>query len=217
MSDQEGLNALPERMTVPAIALSGILVFPYALTPLVIEGEESIELVQKEADGDRVLSLFPEYPQDSADTSGLNLRMKTFTLEGKKVLSTGVLGRIVKLLRFPDNTVRILIRGLCRIKESSYDAETRLATFRKLKESEENEIEKRQMHIKQFVVAENSPIMNKTIKDSGIRNGYHCLVVGVEKESGKLLSPEPTMLFEVGDVVWVVGEKSNLYNLVDKD
>ena len=83
--------------------------------------------------------------------------------------------------------------------------------------AEENEIEKREMHIKQFVVAENSPFMNKTIKDSGIRNGYHCLVVGVEKESGKLLSPEPTMLFEVGDVVWVVGEKSNLYNLVDKD
>jgi CPA2 family monovalent cation:H+ antiporter-2 len=83
--------------------------------------------------------------------------------------------------------------------------------------AEENEIEKREMHIKQFVVAENSPFMNKTIKDSGIRNGYHCLVVGVEKESGKLLSLEPTMLFEVGDVVWVVGEKSNLYNLVDKD
>ena len=82
---------------------------------------------------------------------------------------------------------------------------------------EENEIEKREMHIKQFVVAENSPFINKTIKDSGIRNGYHCLVVGIEKESGKLLSPEPTMLFEVGDVVWVVGEKSNLYNLVDKD
>jgi CPA2 family monovalent cation:H+ antiporter-2 len=82
---------------------------------------------------------------------------------------------------------------------------------------EEDEIEKREMHIKQFVVDEHSPFMNKTIKDSGIRNGYHCLVVGVEKESGKLLSPEPTMLFEVGDVVWVVGEKSNLYNLVDKD
>ena len=81
---------------------------------------------------------------------------------------------------------------------------------------EEDEIEKREMHIKQFVVDEHSPFMNKTIKDSGIRNGYHCLVVGVEKESGKLLSPEPDMLFEVDDVVWVVGEKLDVYRLIGK-
>ena len=82
--------------------------------------------------------------------------------------------------------------------------------------AEEDEIEKREMHIKQFVVDEHSPFMNKTIKDSGIRNGYHCLVVGVEKESGKLLSPEPDMLFEVDDVVWVVGEKLDVYRLIGK-
>lgn len=152
-TDQEGVNALPERMTVPAIALSGILVFPYALTPLVIDGEESIELVQKVADGDRLLALFPEFPQDPVDTAGLNLKIRTFTLEGKKVMSSGVLGRIVKMLRFPDNTVRVLIRGLCRIKASSYDEESRLATFRKLKEGNENEIEIQAMvrnAIKQF-------------------------------------------------------------------
>ena len=152
-AEQESLNNFPERMTVPAIALSGMLVYPYALTPLVIDGEESIELVQKAADGDRLLALFPEYPADPVDTAGLNLRIKTFTLEGKKVLSTGVLGRIVKMLRFPDNTVRVLVRGLCRIKEISFDPETRLANFRKLKEQDGNEIEIQAMvrnAIKQF-------------------------------------------------------------------
>ena len=151
--DQEGAGNLPERMTVPAIALSGILVYPYALTPLVIDSEESIELVQKAADGDRLIALFPEFPANPMDTAGLNLNMKTFTLEGKKVLSIGVLGRIVKMLRFPDNTVRVLVRGLCRIKEISYNAETRKANFRKLKEDDENEIEIQAMvrnAIKQF-------------------------------------------------------------------
>ena len=38
-AEQESLNNFPERMTVPAIALSGMLVYPYALTPLVIDGE----------------------------------------------------------------------------------------------------------------------------------------------------------------------------------
>ena len=83
--------------------------------------------------------------------------------------------------------------------------------------AEENEIEKREMHIKQFVVDEQSPFISKTIKDSGIRSKYRCLVVGVEKESSNLLSPEPDMLFEEGDVVWVVGENEDLYHLVNNE
>ena len=83
--------------------------------------------------------------------------------------------------------------------------------------AEENEIEKREMHLKQFVVDGRSPFLNMTIKDSGIRNSYRCLVVGVEKEDGNLLSPEANMLLEDGDVVWVVGEKEDVYHLVDKE
>ena len=82
--------------------------------------------------------------------------------------------------------------------------------------AEENEIEKREMHLKQFVVDDASPFLNTSIKDSGIRNEFRCLVVGVEKEDGRLISPEANMLLEKGDVVWVVGEKEDVYHLVDK-
>ena len=82
--------------------------------------------------------------------------------------------------------------------------------------AEENEIEKREMHLKQFVVDDESPFLNTSIKDSGIRNEFRCLVVGVEKEDGRLISPEANMLLEKGDVVWVVGEKEDVYHLVDK-
>ena len=81
--------------------------------------------------------------------------------------------------------------------------------------AEEDEIEKREMHLKQFVVDKNSPFLNMTIKDSGIRNHYRCLVVGVEKENGNLMSPEAGMVLEDGDVVWVVGEKEDVYKLVN--
>ena len=73
------------------------------------------------------------------------------------------------------------------------------------------------MHLKQFVVDSNSPFLNMTIKDSGIRNDYRCLVVGVEKENGNLMSPEASMVLEDGDVVWVVGEKEDVYKLVNSD
>lgn len=82
--------------------------------------------------------------------------------------------------------------------------------------AEENEIEKREMHLKQFVVDGESPFLNMSIMNSGIRNDYRCLVVGVEKEDGNLLSPEAHMLLEDGDVVWVVGEKEDVYRLVEK-
>ena len=82
--------------------------------------------------------------------------------------------------------------------------------------AEENEIEKREMLLKQFVVNGESPFLNTTIKESGIRNRFRCLVVGVEKESGNLMSPEADMLLEGGDVVWVVGEKEDVYHLVER-
>jgi CPA2 family monovalent cation:H+ antiporter-2 len=82
--------------------------------------------------------------------------------------------------------------------------------------AEENEIEKREMHLKQFVVDDESPFLNASIKNSGIRNEYRCLVVGVEKEDGRLVSPEANMLLEKDDVVWVVGEKEDVYHLVNQ-
>jgi K+/H+ antiporter YhaU regulatory subunit KhtT len=41
--------------------------------------------------------------------------------------------------------------------------------------------------------------------------------VGVEKEDGNLLSPEADMVLEKGDVVWVVGEQEDVYQLVNRD
>ena len=39
----------------------------------------------------------------------------------------------------------------------------------------------------------------------------------MEKENGRLVSPEANMLLENGDVVWVVGEKEDVYRLVNND
>ena len=55
-----------------------------------------------------------------------------------------------------------------------------------------------------------SPFLGKTIRDSGIRDHYHCLVAGVEKADGQLHTPDVTSVFEEGDVLWVVGEKEDV-------
>ena len=111
---------------------------------------------------------------------------------------------------FPGDTIQVIGTDE-QLAEFSRQAE------RVSNAAEENEIEKREMHLKQFVVDGESPFLNTSIKDSGIRNDYRCLVVGVEKEAGNLLSPEAHMLLEDGDVIWVVGEKEDVYRLVNKE
>ena len=111
---------------------------------------------------------------------------------------------------FPGDTIQVIGTDE-QLAEFSRQAE------RVSNAAEENEIEKREMHLKQFVVDGESPFLNASIMDSGIRNDYRCLVVGVEKVDGNLLSPEAHMLLEDGDVVWVVGEKEDVYRLVNKE
>lgn len=75
--------------------------------------------------------------------------------------------------------------------------------------------EQHEMVLKQFKIPEVSPIAGHTIKESGIRNDYHCMVVGIESENDKqLCSPNVNRRLEVGDIIWIVGEKNDLQRLV---
>ena len=42
------------------------------------------------------------------------------------------------------------------------------------------------------------------------------MIAGVERKDGTLMVPDVNAPFEEGDVVWVVGEKENVYQLVDQ-
>lgn len=82
----------------------------------------------------------------------------------------------------------------------------------------DDDFEKRDMLLRQFVVTDECKFIGKSIRDSGIRNKYHCMVVGVESVGDvSLHTPDIDIPFEEGDIVWVVGEESSLKSLMDKD
>ena len=56
--------------------------------------------------------------------------------------------------------------------------------------------------------------MGKTIRESGIRDKYKCVVVGIERGSASLRNPDADTLFMAGDMVWVVGEEEHVYELI---
>lgn len=75
---------------------------------------------------------------------------------------------------------------------------------------EDTEIEKREMKLSQIILHKNSPFIGKTLKESGIRDQYNCMVVGVEEGQQNLTMISPTRLLKQGDKLWVVGEKDSL-------
>lgn len=52
--------------------------------------------------------------------------------------------------------------------------------------------------------------VGKELKDSGIQSEHHCMVVGIKRESGEVLSmPEATTRIEDGDILWVMGTEED--------
>lgn len=73
--------------------------------------------------------------------------------------------------------------------------------------------DKEEMSLNQFIIDKDSVFLGMNIRESGIRDRYKCLVVGVERGDDSLKAPQVNIPFEEGDVVWVVGEKEDVCEL----
>ncbi|MGN0281926.1 MAG: cation:proton antiporter [Prevotella sp.] len=73
----------------------------------------------------------------------------------------------------------------------------------------------KEMKLRQLVITGSSPLLDISLKDSGIRDNYKCMVVGLEEGKERLSQVPPSRKFRKGDIVWVVGEEENLRELMD--
>src|SRR5258708_17778539 len=103
-------RSLPD--VLPILGLSDIVIFPGMVDPLLVETAQSIHLIDDVVGGDRLLGVVlqrkPEVenplPQDMFDV--------------------GCAARVLKMLKFPDNTVRVLVEGLWRIQLKGHESQT---------------------------------------------------------------------------------------------
>lgn len=84
------------------------------------------------------------------------------------------------------------------------------------KDNEQQNWEHQEMRLKQFIIDADSPFLDKSIRHSGIRNQYNCLIVGIEKADGTLMGPDADEVLHQGEVIWVVGEEKDVAHLLDK-
>ena len=76
------------------------------------------------------------------------------------------------------------------------------------------DIEKHEMKLRSFTISKTSPFIGKTLKDSGIRDEYNCMVVGVDEGQKNLTLITPSRCLQAGDVLWVVGEEKDLERIL---
>ncbi len=93
---------------LPILPLKGVVVFPYLITPLMIQDVAQTRLVDEALMRGSRIGLF------------LQKNPKQENPGPDDLFRVGTAGNILKMLRFPDGTVRFLVQGLSRIKVRSF-------------------------------------------------------------------------------------------------
>jgi CPA2 family monovalent cation:H+ antiporter-2 len=80
--------------------------------------------------------------------------------------------------------------------------------------NEEVSFPKNEMMLQKIVINRSSMLYGQTIRDSGIREKTQGLVVGIERFGRRILNPDSNMVFEHGDIVWIVGNHKKIPELL---
>jgi len=110
MKERNSAETITISDLLPVVPVRNVVIFPYMLVPLVVNREKSINAVNAALSGDHVIGVFLQRDKDEDDPAG----------EGLHPCGTAAI--ILKMMRAPDNTVRLLCQGIVRITASSLDA-----------------------------------------------------------------------------------------------
>ena len=62
-----------------------------------------------------------------------------------------------------------------------------------------------------------SPLLNKTIKATDLRDNWNCLVIGLERGNYTIVNPNISLVFEKDDLLWVLGKQKMINKLVREE
>ncbi|RME22345.1 MAG: endopeptidase La, partial [Deltaproteobacteria bacterium] len=104
--DQEKVEKVPERL--PILPVRNTVLYPSMVLPLMVARPSSTRLIDSVLNGDRLLGVVAQ--KDPAKEEPVEDDMYT----------VGCLGTILKMLKFPDESIRVLVRGIRRIKVKKF-------------------------------------------------------------------------------------------------
>lgn len=124
-------NELPR--ILPVLPLSDVVLFPGMIAPLIVSTAKSIKLIDVVVGGNRMLITALQRSREAQDDE----------VALKDLHEYGCLARLVKMLKFPDDTVRILVQGVsrCRLVHGQENRHYLEAHYGVLKDEEETSVE----------------------------------------------------------------------------
>ncbi|MDP6504599.1 MAG: LON peptidase substrate-binding domain-containing protein, partial [Planctomycetota bacterium] len=93
--------ALPE--ILPVMPLRDVVIFPGMMVPLIVSREQSVELVDDVVVNNKLIALVAQKSPEIEDPTP------------DDIFEFGTVGIVLKMLKFPDGSVRILVQGLNRV------------------------------------------------------------------------------------------------------
>lgn len=94
--------ALPKEL--PILGLSDLVVFPAMVAPLLVDSGPSTKLIDDVVGGDRLIGVVLQRNPEADNP------------KPEELYEVGCAARVLKMLKFPDNTVRVLVEGLWRVR-----------------------------------------------------------------------------------------------------
>ena len=145
-----------------------------------------------------------------ADSLWMGKTLKQLNLGKKYGIHVSSILRANHRLNIPDGESLIFPGDILQVIGS----DEQLAVFQQAIQDEvmeeDHELEKREMKLRSIIISGNSPFIGKTLQESGIRDQYNCMVVGIEEGKENLSQVKPSYRFQKGDILWIVGEKEDL-------
>ncbi|MBM3333982.1 LON peptidase substrate-binding domain-containing protein, partial [Candidatus Sumerlaeota bacterium] len=90
---------------MPVLSLDHMVLFPFMIAPIVIADERGKRLVEQSLKGNRIVGVFTRNPAAAEEATGEH-----------RLYRVGTAAVILKMLRIPDGSIRMLIHGLQRIR-----------------------------------------------------------------------------------------------------
>ncbi|HYF03854.1 MAG TPA: cation:proton antiporter, partial [Patescibacteria group bacterium] len=154
------------------------------------------------------------YFKVSADSPYIGQSMKELNLRKKYGVSIAVIERGHNIIHIPGPDEKLYPAD----KIAAFGTDEQLQQFRQIIEAPVHDHQAthhaHEVMLQHFLLDENFPFIGTSIRDSGIREKTKSMVVGIERNGQRILNPGSGTIFEKGDILWIVGRKGVINNLL---
>ncbi|MEZ4703665.1 MAG: endopeptidase La [Bdellovibrionota bacterium] len=153
MSSEETKSLITVQRKVPLLPLRDIIVFPHMVLPLYVGRQKSIKALEYAMENDQELLLSAQKNAKTNDPSA------------EEIFDVGTVGKIMRLLKLPDSTVKLLVEGKRRARIKNFDPREDffMCEIEEIKETKSVSVEKEALMRSVQKTFENYVNLNKNI------------------------------------------------------